>query len=576
MPAAKKKAAAKTKPSTKEKVKVAPKAKAKPKAKSTKAVAHEIKKVPLNQLVRSEINMRTVAPTDENADRKLKASIKAFDILQNLIVHPQGKKFGVAGGGRRLQMLNELAKEGAIAKDKPITCKVVSKEDALAATISENYHRAAPHPYDEFKAFERLANQEGMSNVQIAEEFGVSDKYVGQRLALAKVHPTLLKKFIAGQITLAAVAAFTIEPDQKKQLAASKRLASWEWQARYIRTAITKSETSLDDWRVEAVGLKAYEAAGGTTSGDLFDNDQRILDVELLEKLLQDKIAAKVEKLKADHWGWVEVIEGYFYAYEYDKLETTGKGKTLTKEQKATAGVIVEVQHGIKVHTGLVKKKAATRTKAALTGEPAEKYSQSIRDDIGHHRQQAFRTELYAKPDLCRLLLDFSIVDQTFGSPRYEHFVLVSPDARDYATALEEKHQFETSAKDLAQIYKAQNMTWKDGGIANRFKLFRALPDIDRTNLVAAAMIRSVSTSLKGQSEFVDEMIEELDIDFIDHFAPTKANMFSRVPMEVINEAIDACVIDVPPETKKMKKGELAEVAEKAWQKRPNWLPEGF
>jgi len=211
-----------------------------------KEVPHQLEQIALNKLVVSEINMRQESPSDTKADKQLKASLKAFGPLQNFIVHADGKKFGVAGGGRRLRLLQELADEGVVPKKMPINCKVVSIDDALSATIAENYHRLAPHPLDECKAFKRLADRDGMTTKQISEEFGVGPQYVRQRLALAKVHPAILKGFLAGDLSLSAVSAYTVDPDQEKQLAAFKSMSvHWRNNANRIRSTLTKSEITL-------------------------------------------------------------------------------------------------------------------------------------------------------------------------------------------------------------------------------------------------------------------------------------------------------------------------------------------
>ncbi|EFA5067134.1 ParB N-terminal domain-containing protein, partial [Escherichia coli] len=65
--------------------------------------------VPLDSLIKSPLNVRTVPYSAESVS-ELADSIKGVGLLQNLVVHAlPGDRYGVAAGGRRLAALNMLA-----------------------------------------------------------------------------------------------------------------------------------------------------------------------------------------------------------------------------------------------------------------------------------------------------------------------------------------------------------------------------------------------------------------------------------------------------------------------------------
>ena len=100
----------------------------------------------LSRLKKSPDNVRKTPPTQAEQD-ELKTSIAARGLLQPLVVKPAARKgyFEVTAGGRRLDMLKALHKEGALPKTYAAPCNVrdgSGGEDSLA----ENLHRAAMHP----------------------------------------------------------------------------------------------------------------------------------------------------------------------------------------------------------------------------------------------------------------------------------------------------------------------------------------------------------------------------------------------------------------------------------------------
>jgi ParB family chromosome partitioning protein len=596
--------------------------------KALQEVPHSLEEIPLSKLVPSDINMRQ-APPDPAADKQLKASLKAFGPLQNLIVHPQGKKYGVAGGGRRLRMLQELAADEEIPKSTKVWCKIVSEDDALAATISENYHRHDPHPLDECRAFSRLAQREGMTNKQIADEFGVSQKYVRQRLALANLHPDIQTAFVAGKIGIGVAAAYTTGSPEK-QIEVYKKLNSWERSSeRVIRNHLAESEINKNDWRVQLVTLKAYKAAGGEVSNDLFDNDIRILDRELLDNLVAAHVEELVEAIKAEGWSWVEVnyeyislnIDHVFLDGELPKAlqdekaklearleelqkmdidEDTDEGSELldelytlenklddfdvdhagqvgfSEESKKVGGVVVFVSGGIDVYRGLQKREpiGASDTSPATPDAPEpklprEKYSQALRDDIGYHRRSATRLELFlSHPDLLTDLAEFTIVDKSFSSAALFDHILAIDLPRDYRGDLSNKHQDEPAELHIRSELEKLDFSWRKGSVVERFQAYRALSDLSKEFLYRMALAQALRIGIRGENKLADAIVDEMNIDFSRHWTPTADNFFSRVSKDVMNEALQDIYPedDFPEETKKMNKKQLAAFCGNEWE----------
>jgi ParB-like chromosome segregation protein Spo0J len=91
----------------------------------------KIKNIPLSQLVPPPDNVRKTGSM--NGIAGLAANIEAKGLLQNLQVRPAANgTFEVVAGGRRLAALKLLAKKKALAKDAPIACNLLAKDEDAA------------------------------------------------------------------------------------------------------------------------------------------------------------------------------------------------------------------------------------------------------------------------------------------------------------------------------------------------------------------------------------------------------------------------------------------------------------
>jgi ParB-like chromosome segregation protein Spo0J len=62
-------------------------------------------------------------------------------------------KYAVSAGEHRRRALRLLAKEGHIAKNEPIACKIIPADQAVEASLAENVVRTNMHPANEIEAF---------------------------------------------------------------------------------------------------------------------------------------------------------------------------------------------------------------------------------------------------------------------------------------------------------------------------------------------------------------------------------------------------------------------------------------
>lgn len=325
-----------------------------------------IQTIPLNKLVLSKANVRKTGAEEGLAE--LAASIAAIGLRQNLNVRETDTgRFEVVAGGRRFRALKSLVKEGLLAKDAEIPCRVMTAdEDAAEISLTENTLRLAMHPDDQFVAFQGLVDG-GKSIEDVAARFGVTPAVVERRLKLAKVSPELRAAFRKGDLTLEQMMAFAVTDDHDQQEAVYRDLTGFRSSARDIRAALTQEAVALTQPLAKFVTVEAYVAAGGVIQRDLFDeaNEGFMPDRVLVLQLAQAKLEATTETVKAEGWKWVKaeaerdysVSYGRVYpTYDHDDEEDGDPTPRFEVEDMARAGAIVRLGHDgdLAVERGLV------------------------------------------------------------------------------------------------------------------------------------------------------------------------------------------------------------------------------
>lgn len=298
----------------------------------------DITNIPLNKLTAWEGNVRKTQ-TKGSID-ELAANIKAIGLQQNLIVKKDGKKFAVVAGARRLAALQQLAKAGDIEASYEVPCRITEAEDASEISLAENTIRENMHPADECDAYLALI-EKGAPLPDVAARFGKTEKYVQQRLKLARVSPKVIKAYRAGELTLEHVQAFAVSDDHKAQEDVLKDFDPGRNDADDIRGNLTENEVDASDRRVKFVTLKAYEKAGGTLRPDLFSDDTSavIENVELLDTLVAGKMEQTLATVRKEGWKWVMLAD----SSDYQMPRIFAEPVTLTDdEQKKLHSLQVE------------------------------------------------------------------------------------------------------------------------------------------------------------------------------------------------------------------------------------------
>lgn len=161
----------------------------------------------LDQLKVSPANVRKYGAKQVS---DLVTSIEQVGLLQPLLVRPNCEGYEIIAGQRRFNALTLLSKDKP--HSEPVPCMVIEdKSDvtAIEASLTENITRLPMDEVDQYKAFAALVKQ-GMDSEAIAERFGVTERLVKQRLAIANLLPPILTLYRKDKIHAQTVRLLTM------------------------------------------------------------------------------------------------------------------------------------------------------------------------------------------------------------------------------------------------------------------------------------------------------------------------------------------------------------------------------
>jgi ParB family chromosome partitioning protein len=273
--------------------------------------------IPFNRIRLSDSNVREI-DVESGLDELTHDIDRREDLVMGLNVRAvldaggaETGDFETPAGGRRYRAIARLVVAGRFPADGLVPClvkKANAKTSAVDDSYAENVIRLALHPLDQFKAFKRMVDG-GMSKEEVADAYRTTPRYIDQRLRLARVATPLLDAYASGEMTLAMLEAFTVNPHHTRQeqvweaIRRSHNREPW-----HIRNLLTETAVPTDDKRALFVGVDAYIAANGPLLPRyLFDDnaDGWMEDVPLLDRLVAEKLKAAADEVAAEGWKWV-------------------------------------------------------------------------------------------------------------------------------------------------------------------------------------------------------------------------------------------------------------------------------
>jgi ParB family chromosome partitioning protein len=195
---------------------------------------------------------------DEAALDDLAASIRDKGLIQPIVVRPVPGGYELIAGERRF-----LAAQKAGLEEVPVVIREATRRDMLELALVENVQREDLNPIEEAEAFQRLGEEFGLSQEDIAARVGKSRAAVANALRLLGLDADLRDLVSAGRLSAGhARAVLALEDaDARRRLArdiVEKGLSVREAEA---RTQVKRGRAPRPSRRRLPPSLEATEGA---------------------------------------------------------------------------------------------------------------------------------------------------------------------------------------------------------------------------------------------------------------------------------------------------------------------------
>lgn len=592
--------------------------------------------VPLDSLIKSPLNVRTVPYSAESVS-ELADSIKGVGLLQNLVVHAlPGDRYGVAAGGRRLAALNMLAERDIIQADWPVRVKVIPQELATAASMTENGHRRDMHPAEQIAGFRAMA-QEGETPAQIGDLLGYSPRHVQRMLKLADLAPVILDALAEDRITTEHCQALALENDTARQVQVFEVACQSGWggkpEVQTIRRLVTESEVAVaGNSKFRFVGADAFSPDELRT--DLFSDDgDGYVDRVALDAALLEKLQAVAEFLReAEGWGWCagrmepvgecredarayrnlpepeavlteaeeehlnELMARYdalenqceesdLLAAEMKLIDCMAKVRAWTPEMRAGSGVVVSwrygnvcIQRGVQLRSEDDVADDADRTEQGLESASVEEISLPLLTKLTSERTLAVQAALMQQPDKSLALLAWTLCLNVFDSKAHSSPARIRLACEHYALTSDAPSGKEGAAFMALMAEHSRFAALLPEGWERDMTTFLSLSQevlLSLLSFCTACSLNGVQTRecCHTSRSPLDTLETAIGFHMRDWWQPTKANFFGHLKKPQIIAALnEAGLSGAARDAEKMKKGDAAEHAE-FHMKDNRWVP---
>ncbi|ORM90364.1 chromosome partitioning protein ParB [Pantoea cypripedii] len=537
----------------------------------------------------------------------------------------------IAGGGRT-RAIGLLVAEGKVDPEHEwVAYKVIPRELARVASLTENGRRKEMHPYDQITGFRELAT-EGKTPAQIGDLLGYSVRHVQRMLKLGGLAPAILESLAKGEITSEHCQALALVSDHTDQLRVYDAACESAWngvpEVRVIRSLILSGEVSTDCAKFRFVGETAFSHSEIRT--DLFSDEQGgFVDALVLDTALLGKLQYVADGfLEAEGWGWctarmsaishygddakiyriqdtpasvytdrerqrLEEIEAQDGEHddaaesEVAAIECAARVRGWSPEQKAESGVVVSWCQGeVHVQRGVKKREQPDPAELAAAvpvthhrqPEPVDEICAPLLTKMSSERTLAVQAALMQQPEKAIALLTWTLCLSVFGNASVAKPATVSLECSHH-TLTETAPSGKSGAAYLALMQEKERLSalLPEDWTKDATSLF-LISEHELKSLMSfctACSLDGVQTRQYSYTRHsrLDALENSLGFHLRDWWQPTKDNFFILLKKSQIEAALtEAGLSDAASNVVKMKKGDAAEQAE-AMMADNRWVP---
>lgn len=255
---------------------------------------------------------------DEAALDELADSIRQLGVIQPLTVRSTGRnQYELISGERRLR-----ASRRAGLKMVPAYVREATTEEILEMAIVENVQREDLNPVEIALGYQRLTEEVGLTQEQVAEKVSKSRSAVANTLRLLKLPPRVQASLREGTVTAGHARMLVALDDEDAQLALHREIVDDGLSVREVERRVRAMRRSEQDAAADPspVAEKAEKKTQALSPRDR-------LQIEKYESDLRERFATQVQIRHRPSDGAGSITIAYYSAEDLERVIEALRGQ---------------------------------------------------------------------------------------------------------------------------------------------------------------------------------------------------------------------------------------------------------
>lgn len=200
----------------------------------------DLRQVPVADITPNRFQPRRTFNEPELAE--LEASIRASGLLQPIVVRALGnQKWELVAGERRLRAVSRLGWTNV-----PVVVRDFDDRAMLTLALVENLQRADLNPLEEAEGFQRLIDEFGLTQQQVADAVGKDRTSITNLLRILTLQPAVKQLVALGHISAGHARALLPVKDERRQLELAKEIVAAQLSVREVEARARAVTTGAD------------------------------------------------------------------------------------------------------------------------------------------------------------------------------------------------------------------------------------------------------------------------------------------------------------------------------------------
>ncbi len=211
-------------------------------------------RLPVRLIVPNPFQPRRVFPADEL--NELAASIKANGLIQPVLVRKVGRGYELVAGERRLRAVKQLG-----WSEIPAQLRDANDQTLLILALVENMQRQELGPMDEADGYQRLRDEFGYTQQEIADAVGKSRSVIANALRLRGLPPSVRRMLAEGALSRGHGRALLAIDDVVQRADLGRQAAQAGWSVRETEERVRQATEGTTGRKTEEKGHGSGERA---------------------------------------------------------------------------------------------------------------------------------------------------------------------------------------------------------------------------------------------------------------------------------------------------------------------------